>query len=334
MGAGQNCLVCPLEGFAALGGEDGFAGLPGFFKSGAEDLAAHSQEGFCSALAPEHSRLFHATSDDGLAPGFDDPAADKISSFPEVPVASAPGVGLEVGDLASDGFELLGRHPADPVFKKATDRGEDGFDCAFFEFFDPAGLLGLGFFAAGAFDCSGEGSEVFGGVVEVEDLDRSGEVEPGVFPNPGGSVAKVDGLRDASVTPTQGLFMQKGSDFATPAHGADVAGGGGVADGFAVFVGGGLGEDAAEFCLAGFGSAVGLFSRATDEFLFAEGDAGAIAGGVEDGGRTLSGSGGFGREGAAGLSESGGEVTNEAVEAATVEGEPGVGLEVFCGLVI
>jgi len=67
-----------LEGFAALGGEDGFAGLPGSFEVGAEKLATNTQEGVGSGVAPEHTRLLHAPPDDGLALYFNDSAADKI----------------------------------------------------------------------------------------------------------------------------------------------------------------------------------------------------------------------------------------------------------------
>lgn len=323
-----------MEVFAALGGEDGFAGLPGGFEVGAEDLATDSQEGLGPGLAPEHSGLLHAPADDGFASGFDDSAADEVSFFPEVAVAGAPGVGLEVFHLSTDGFELLGGHLVTPFFEESAGGGEDGFDAGSFEFFGPAGLEGSGFFAAGAFEGSGEGSEVFGGVVEVEDLDGSGEVEAGVVPNPGGSVSEVDGLFYSSVTPAQGLVMEEGSDFAAAAHGADVAGGGGVADGFGVFVGGGLGEDAAEFGFAGFGSAVGLFSFVAFEFFLAEGDAGAVAGDVEDGGFFLIRRRGFGRKGGEGLREAGAEVADEPVEAAAVEGEAGVGQQVFGGLKI
>jgi hypothetical protein len=128
--------------------------------------------------------------------------------------------------------------------------------------------------------------------------------------------------------------VQEGSDFAAAAHGADVAGGGGIADGLIFFVGGGLGEDAAEFGFAGFGSTVGLFAFVAFEFFFAKGDAGSVAGDVKDGGGLLIGGRSFGREGAEGFGEIGGEVSDESVKAATVEGESGVGLEVLGGLFI
>jgi len=67
-----------LESFAALNGENGFAGLLGSFKFGAKNLATNSQEGVGSGVALEHTRLLHTPSDDGLTPYFNDFAADKI----------------------------------------------------------------------------------------------------------------------------------------------------------------------------------------------------------------------------------------------------------------
>ena len=66
-------------------------------------------------------------------------------------------------------------------------------------------------------------------------------------------------------------------------HGADVAGGVGIAYRVSIFVCGGLGEDAAEFGFAGASGAVGLFAFLAGEFFGAEGYAGAVVFKIEDG---------------------------------------------------
>ena len=124
---------------------------------------------------------------------------------------------------------------------------------------------------------------MFDGVIEVEDLNGGGEVEAGVFPDPGGSVAKEDDDPGESESAPDGFGTQLFSAGTAVSHGADVAGGVGIAQGLAVLVGGGLGEDAAEFGLAGAGSAIGLFAFPPGEFLGAGGDAGAVAFKIEDG---------------------------------------------------
>ena len=130
---------------------------------------------------------------------------------------------------------------------------------------------------------AGEYAEVFDGVVEVEDLNGGGEVKAGVFPNPGGSIAKEDKDLGKGESAPDGFGSELCAALAAVSHGADIAGGVRIAHGVAVFVGGGLGEDAAEFGLAGAGAAVGLFAFSAGEFLGAGGDAGAVVFKVKDG---------------------------------------------------
>ena len=190
-----------------MGGEDCFAGLPGSFKVGAQDLASHSQECFGSRLTPEHPRLFHTPTNDGFTSGFNDSASNKVSLGAEVAVSGAPGIGFEVGQFTPGGFDALGIQALTAGFEKSARGGEDGLEAVILEFSSPAALKGFGFLGASSLDGPREDAEVLGGVIEVEDLHRSGKVEPGVFPNPGSSVPKVDGLCDPAMAPTKGFVM-------------------------------------------------------------------------------------------------------------------------------
>ena len=209
-----------------------------------------------TCLTPEHARLLEASADDGLAAGFDHAAADEVALAAEVAVAGALDVGGEVGDLASHGF-LARLIELRACFEQSRGLPEDALNVAAFEFRGPEFLL----FAAElpvAVKGAGEHAEVFYRMIEVEDLNGGGEEQAGVFPDPCGPIAKEDNDPGEGESAPDGFGSELFAALAAVSHGADIAGGVGIAHGVAVFVGGGLGEDAAELGLAGAGGAVGF----------------------------------------------------------------------------
>lgn len=161
-------------------------------------------------------------------------------------------------------------------------------------------------------------------MIEVEYLDGGREVEPGVFPDPGGSVTKEDdGLGKRESAP-DGFGAELFPACAAVSQGADVAGGVGIAHRVPILIGGGLGEDTTEFGFAGPGGAVRLFAFPAGEFPGAKGHAGAIVFKIEDGD-------GFGvwrrRESGQGFGQVRGEPVDEAVERTRFEFQPGEDVE-------
>ncbi len=299
-------------------GEDWASGLPGGFEVGAFKQAAKLQDVFRAFLTPEHARLLETPTNDGLASGFNHATADEVSLAAEVAVAGALNVGGEVSDFPPRVFLALfierraGREKSRGLFK-------DALDVVVFEFGGPDVLLCDAEFPIAKKGAS-EHAEVFDGVIKVEYLNGGREEEAGVFPDPGGSVAKEDyGLRECESAP-ESFSAELFSALAAASHGADVAGGVGIAHGVSILVGGGLGEDATEFGFAGAGATVGLFAFSPGEFFGTGGHAGAVVFKVEDGNGF---GGGARRKGGQGGGEFGGEAVDEAVERAGVELEPG-----------
>lgn len=172
---------------------------------------------------------------------------------------------------------------------------------------------------------------MFTGLVEVEDLDASGEVEAGVLPDPGGTVAEVDRRLCGGVAAAQGFGTQLGAGGAAVIESADVGGGGFVAQGLTVFVGGGLGEDAPQLDLPGACGAVRLAAFDPGKFSAAQGHAGAVARGVEYGDGFLVDRG---RPGVTGGAQFGNNVGNQAYEAASFDRQAEVGMEVSGGSLV
>ena len=287
------------------------------------------QDVFRACLTPEHAGLLEAPANDGLASGFNHAAADEVSLAAKIAVAGALDVGGEVGDLASRVFPAL--------FVEVRACGEqsrgllqDALDVAVFEFGSPDGLLCGAEFPI-AIKGTGKLAEVFDGMIEVEYLDGGREEEPGVFPDPGGSVAKEDDDLCEREPAPDGFAAELFPAGAAVAHGADITGGVGIAHGVSIYVGGRLGEDAAEFGFAGAGGTVGLFAFAPGEFLGTGGHAGAVVFKVEDGNGFA---GGARRKGGQGFGQVGGEAVDEAVKRAGVEFQSGEDGEDACGLQI
>jgi len=128
----------------------------------------------------------------------------------------------------------------------------------------------------------GELADVFAGMIEVEDFNRTGEGQAAVFPNLCRPVPYEDDLPGPIKTTPAGFLMEQYGNLAAAFVGADVAGGIGIAHGLAFVVPDGLGKDATEFGLAGPGTAVFLFSFDPFEFRPAHGGAGAVATEVKD----------------------------------------------------
>ena len=155
-------------------------------------------------------------------------------------------------------------------------------DVASFELGCPNGLLGGAKFPV-AKERSGEVAEVFHGVIEVEYLNGGREEETSVFPDPCGTVTKEDDDPGKRESAPDGFGAELFSAGAAVSHGADVAGGVGIAHRVSILIGGGLGEDTTEFGFAGAGGAVGLFAFPAGEFLGAKGHAGTVVFKIEDG---------------------------------------------------
>jgi hypothetical protein len=83
-------------------------------------------------------------------------------------------------------------------------------------------------------------SDVFGGMVEVQDLDRARKVEPGDFPYPCSPIPKKDDLLRTLPTPSRSLLTQQDTQGRTASKGADIARGIWVAEGLAILVDDGL----------------------------------------------------------------------------------------------
>ncbi len=245
------------------------------------EQASKLQDVFRACLTPEHAGSFEAATDDRLASGFDYAASNEVSLAAEVAVAGALNVGGEVGNLPACGFLALliearggGEQPVGLV--------EDALDVASFEFGCPNGLLGGAKFPV-AKERTSEIAEVFDGVIEVEYLNGGREKEAGVFPDPCGTVTQEDDDLGKRESAPDGFGAELFSAGAAVSHGADVAGGVGIAQRVSILIGGGLGEDTAEFGFAGASGAVGLFAFPAGEFLGAEGYTGAVIFKIEDG---------------------------------------------------
>ena len=120
-------------------------------------------------------------------------------------------------------------------------------------------------------DGGGELSDVFAGVVKIEDFNGSGKGQTTVFPNPCGSVAEIDDFLSSIKTTTESFLPEQDGDLAAALVGAGVAGGGRIAQGFSFLIASRLGEDATEFGLAGLCASVWLFAFDFFEFLAAHG---------------------------------------------------------------
>jgi hypothetical protein len=209
----------PAAGFGLAGGEDGATGLPSGVKVWAFEQAAELQDVLRARLAPEHARLLEASANDGLASGFDHAAANEVSLAAEVTVAGALKVGGEVGDLAARGFLAL-LIDVRGGGEQAVGLVKDALDVASFKFGSPDGLLGGSEFPV-AKERSGEHTEVFDSVIEVEYLNGGGEEEAGVLPDPGGSVAKEDDDLCERESAPEGFGAELFSALAAVPHGAD-----------------------------------------------------------------------------------------------------------------
>ena len=315
--------------FGLASGEDEPSSLPCGLEMRAFKQATELQDVLRIGLTPEHTRLLEASANDGLASGFDHAAANEVSMLAEVAVAGALDVGGEVCDLASRVF-LARFIDLRACCEQSRGLLKDALHVATFEFGGPDALLCGAEFPI-AKEGAGEHAEVFDGMIEVEYLNGGGEEEAGVFPDPGGSVAKEDDDPGERESAPDGFGAELFSALATVAHGADVAGGVGIAQGVSILIGGGLGEDTAEFGLAGAGGTVGLFAFAPGEFLGTGGHAGAVVFKVED--RNGFGRGGR-RKSGQGLGQFRGEAVDEAVERAGVEFESGEDGEDACRLLI
>ena len=173
--------------------------------------------------------------------------------------------------------------------------GQEGGGAGFLHFVAPAFAQGCSGGRVVVVDGFGEFSDMFAGVVEVEDLDGVGEGLTGVFPNPRGAVSEEGDAFGVLEVAAEGFLMEEDGEVAAAFEGADIAGGVGIAQGCALGVAQGvalgvevgLGEDAAEFGLAGFWYAVWVFGFAVVEFGLAHGGACAVAGDIEHIGRGL-----------------------------------------------
>ena len=177
------------------GGDDRAAGLPGGLEVRAFDEASQAQDVLSAVAAPEHAGLFEPPPDDALASGFDHTAANEVSLLPEVSVTGALGVGGKVGDFAPCDV-LLFLVKVRRTFQQFLGLGDDAPSIAAFEFQGPDALLGCAEVTV-AIQRLHQHTEVFDSVIEVEYLDGGGEEEPGIFPDPGGTIAEKDDVSGA-----------------------------------------------------------------------------------------------------------------------------------------
>jgi hypothetical protein len=304
----------PASGLGSLLIEDGDAGFPGLFEVGAFDEAAQANEVFATSLTPKHTGLLHAPSDDGFASCLHHTAANEPALAAEVAVASAWLLVEEVVDLTPGGFPPRFVHG---WVIRGVEQGFGGADhgqgVAVFDDAAPVGLPLFGLLCPCAPKRGGKVADVFAGVVEVEDLPSIREVEPGIFPDPGGTIAEIDDFLCGGVTAPESFLAQQDAGHPAVFQSSTVAGGIWITQGLPLLIGDRLGEDAAEFQFPGVGAAIGLFNFDALELLPAHGHAGAVAADIEHGDGAVGRIRGW--QGGESLSQGGGDFAHQTAKA-------------------
>jgi len=143
--------------------------LPEVLQATGELAASGGDYGIGTTQTPEHTRVFEALTDDSAATCFDDAGTDKISGAAELRVTHGFRIVAEVGQMFAALIGGLG------IDREVVDAGtcflDELFDTPHIQKVLPSGELRL----VGT-DVFGQVGEVFPGVVEIDDVNGSGEV--------------------------------------------------------------------------------------------------------------------------------------------------------------
>jgi len=199
--------------------------------------------------------LLKALAHEVLASGFYDAGAGRQTLGVEVGVLHARLVFLEVVDFGSGVFGRVG-----VLGQEASSFFHDRFDVALVQAVPPPVFVLVQALEIAVKKELAQLDQVLAGVVEIDDVDSTGEVGLDDVPDPFAAIGDDDDTPGVEQSAPDRLGVDASLKLFGRLDGADEAGGGRIANGPAFFGKAGLGEGPAELGLARFGRTVLLFA--------------------------------------------------------------------------